>query len=38
MINSGSSVDMKERPMINGGTEYTLEFAGVSKHVKGLGH
>jgi hypothetical protein len=29
--------DMKERQMINGGTEYTLEFAGVSKHVKGLG-
>jgi len=28
--------EMKERPMINGGTEYTLEFEGVSKHVKGL--
>ena len=27
---------MKERHMMNGGTEYTLEFAGVSKQVKGL--
>ncbi len=28
--------DMKDRQMINGGTEYILKFAGVSKHVKGL--
>ena len=27
--------EMKERQMINGGTEYILEFAGLSKHVKG---
>ena len=29
-------MDMKERQMINGGTEYALEFTGDSKHVKGL--
>ncbi len=28
--------DMKERQMKNGGTEYSLEFEGISKHVKGL--
>ena len=29
-------MDMKERQMINGGTEYALEFLGDTKHVKGL--
>lgn len=28
--------DIKERPMINGGTEYILQFEGIKKHVKGL--
>ena len=28
--------NMKERQMINGGTEYILKFEGLSKHVKGL--
>lgn len=28
--------EMKERQMKNGGTEYSLEFEGISKHAKGL--
>jgi len=28
--------DMNERPMNNGGTEYTLKFEGVKQHVKGV--